>query len=214
VIQVFHCTEIGCGRENEDAFAVCRHPADTDVWLCVVADGMGGQPGGGPAARLACRTCVEGALAFPPHLLTRPETWVGLLQEADRAVANDPTAGFTTLVAMCVKRCLLAGASNGDSAAVMATHGRPTVQLTSRQAKNPPIGSGESWPMAFAAEVIQPWRVLVMTDGVWKYAGWDNVFRAAEAMQGPAILDVLRAAVRLQSGVYQDDFTLVVLQDR
>jgi serine/threonine protein phosphatase PrpC len=210
--RVAHCSEIGSGRENEDAFAVLDHPIDPTCLLCAVADGQGGQPRGGPAARLACQVCLDIAARTPPDRLLLPEVWAGILADVDQAVADDPSAGLTTVVGLCVTGDQVAGASNGDSAAVVACAGRPTRTLTERQFKNPPVGSGMVTAIGFSAALARPWTVLVMTDGVWKYAGWDKARACAEAGQGAAILDTLRDAVRLRSGVFPDDFTLVVVQ--
>jgi PPM family protein phosphatase len=207
------CTEIGDGRKNEDAFAVQPHPANPGCLLCAVADGQGGQPRGGPAARLACQVCLEAASRMPPDQLCRPAVWTDILGEVDRAVAADPRAGLTTLIGLCVTGEEVVGGSNGDSAAVLACAGRPTLTLTGRQAKDPPTGSGMATATAFHATFARPWTLLVMTDGVWKYAGWEKVRSCAEAGRGPAILDTLRGAVRLRSGAYPDDFTLVIVQD-
>jgi PPM family protein phosphatase len=211
--RVVTCTEMGDGRENEDAFAVQPHPADPGCLLCAVADCQGGQPRGGPAARQACQVCLEAASRSPPDQLRRPDVWAGILGEVDRAVAADPRAGLTTLIGLYMTGAEVVGGSNGDSAAVLACAGRPTVTLTERQVKNPPVGSGMAMATGFHAVLARPWTLLVMTDGVWKYAGWEKVRSCAEAGRGPAILDSLRGAVRLRSGTYPDDFTLVVVQD-
>src|SRR5688572_10509793 len=100
--RVAHCSEIGSGRENEDAFTVLDHPVDPAYLLCAVADGQGGQPRGGPAARLACQMCLDIAARTPPDRLLLPEVWAGILAEVDQAVADDPSAGLTTLVGLCV----------------------------------------------------------------------------------------------------------------
>lgn len=65
----------------------------------------------------------------------------------------------------------------------------------------------------FAAAVTEPWRVLVISDGVWKYVGWDRVVEIASRAHGPAVIAELQESARLpSSGRFQDDFTLVVLE--
>src|SRR5207249_2882281 len=125
----------------------------------------------------------------------------------------DPAAGLTTLIGLCVTSGEVVGAANGDSAAVLACASRPALMLTERQAKNPPIGSGMAAVTGFRAALARPWTLLLMTDGVWKYAGWDKVRACAAGADGEAIRDTLRTAVRLRSGAFPDDFTLVVVQD-
>src|SRR4051812_31992058 len=95
-------SEAGGHPENEDAFAVRQHPIDPGVWLCVLADGQGGQAGGGLAARLACRVVTDSAVALSPGRVDDPRAWSGILRKADEAVRADPAAGFTTLVGLCV----------------------------------------------------------------------------------------------------------------
>jgi PPM family protein phosphatase len=210
--RISHCTEIGCGRENEDAFAVQAHPADPNCLLCVVADGQGGQAGGGPAARLACRTCIELAAAVPVHRLWTADTWTKILTDVDRAVCADPAAGFTTLIGLSVVGGRVRGASVGDSAAMLACAGQPVRVLTERQIKDPAVGWGTAAAVGFGADLVAPWTLLVMTDGVWKYAGWEKLRISAASEQRSEIFDTLKAAVRLRSGAYPDDFTLVAVQ--
>ena len=68
-----------------------------------------------------------------------------------------------------------------------------------------PIATG------FTAEMIAPWKMLVMTDGVWKYAGWEWVRHSAAMTDSSEAMDALRAAARPRLGRFQDDFTLVVV---
>jgi len=205
-------SEPGGHTHNEDAFAVQAHPADASCLLCVVADGQGGQPGGGEAARLACRACIEAACALPPDRLFAPGAWLGLCRTGDEAVASDRAAGYTTLVALAVRGHALMGASSGDSAAVLGNGGRPGVILTARQRKNPPVGSGMADFVEFEAGLEAPWAVLVLTDGVWKYAGWEAVLGAVNGA-GEGALEALRRRATLPgSGGLQDDFTAVLVR--
>jgi hypothetical protein len=51
----------------------------------------------------------------------------------------------------------------------------------------------------------------MMSDGVWKYAGWGAIVAAAP--RGRALLGALQAQARLPgSGRFPDDFTLVLLE--
>lgn len=211
--QVFTYSEVGGHRVNEDAFAARPHPADPGRWLVVLADGQGGRAGGAQAARLACETALARAEACPPAEIADSFTWQALLVEADAAVAADPAAGLTTLIGLCVAADRVAGASCGDSAAFLLSAGVPTV-LTARQFKNPPAGSGDATFVPFEAELARPWRLLVMSDGVWKYAGWDKITAAAVRPGGPDVLAELQAAARLRgTGEFPDDFTLVLVED-
>ena len=90
--------------------------------------------------------------------------------------------------------------------------GTGTVDLTARQHKNPPVGSGVASPVTFAETPSPPWRLLVMTDGVWKYVGWERVIDAARREHACETVAELQHAARLPgSGLFQDDFTVVLL---
>ncbi|MGO8752924.1 MAG: hypothetical protein ACLQNE_43840 [Thermoguttaceae bacterium] len=53
-----------------------------------------------------------------------------------------------------------------------------------------------------------------MSDGVWKYTGWDRIEEAVLAVPGRQIIECLQAAARLpRSGQFADDFTVVVFDE-
>jgi PPM family protein phosphatase len=205
-------SEKGDHAVNEDVFDVRRHPADPDCWLCFVADGQGGRAGGERAARLACQAGADAALGLPPATLARPKTWIDVLQKADKTVNRDPEAGFTTLIGFCLTSDRLTGASCGDSALVASSANKRLQNLTDRQAKDPPVGSGFAQFVPFANKLAYPWTVLAMSDGVWKYVGWDRLIAAAGNHRAQPLIDALKSAARLRSGCFPDDFTVVVFE--
>jgi hypothetical protein len=204
-------SEVGGHAHNEDAFLLRPHPDDPHSYLCAVADGQGGQPGGGPAARCACETFlrIAGQATLAELMLLR--MWDDILGYVDRTVADDAEAGYTTLVAFCIAGGHLAGASCGDSGLVVAAAGQEPRILTTRQSKNPPVGSGAALFVPFSAALSPPWTVLAMTDGVWKYSGWDTVLQAAAGVPDEAIRSLRQRAGLPVTGALQDDFTLVAL---
>jgi hypothetical protein len=105
------------------------------------------------------------------------------------------------------------GASNGDSAALLLNPNQPEIILTARQHKNPPIGSGGATGVTFVSRLVPPWTLLALTDGVWKYVGWEAIGKVAKENRGGGILQALQALARLPSGGFQDDFTLVVFEN-
>lgn len=214
MMNVFSCSEPGGHPENEDAFEICPHPQDSNCHLGVIADGQGGRAGGRAAARLACKTFIESASRLSPQRLLQPRTWGRLLHTVDRTVCDHPVAGFTTLVVFLVHGRYLCGASCGDSGLAIVQAGSPGKILTARQLKNPPVGSGCAAFVDFASSLTHPWTVLGMTDGVWKYAGWDFILQAANGKNGAEIIEMLRDKTSLaRTGQFQDDFTLIVLQE-
>jgi hypothetical protein len=67
--------------------------------------------------------------------------------------------------------------------------------------------------VAFTAELSRPWRILVMSDGVWKYAGWDQVIEVGQEMRVQEISACLRNRASIgRNRTLQDDFTLVILE--
>ena len=62
-----------------------------------------------------------------------------------------------------------------DSIPVLLVNDGGAAVLTADQRKNPPVGSGAAVFTEFTAELGHGWRVLGLTDGVWKYVGWDRV---------------------------------------
>jgi hypothetical protein len=205
-------TEAGGHAVNEDAFAVRAHPADAGLLLCALADGQGGRAGGARAAALASRVTVEAASRLPPATAADPAAWAALLCEADAAVEADAEAGFSTLIGLALTHDTVVGASCGDSAAVAVSAGR-AVDLTRRQFKDPPVGCGAAIFVPFELRLAAPWAVLLVSDGVWKYGGWDRLFRLARAERGRGLVEALQAAARLPgSGRFPDDFTVVLCE--
>jgi len=173
---------------------------------------QGGRAGGARAAQLACQVGLDAALRLSPQSLASP-SWPGLLAQADRAVVAGSAAGFTTLVGLCVTDTHVCGASCGDSAVLALSTGDQPRELTRQQQKNPPVGSGEAVFAPFALDLTFPWKVLVMSDGVWKYAGWQRILDAARRESGATLLAALQSAARLPgSGRFPDDFTVVVFE--
>ena len=210
MISVSSFSEAGGHSVNEDAFDVRLHPSGSDCWLCFLADGQGGRSGGADAARIACSVAAEAASSQSPRTLAQPSSWADILQEADRAVFHDKDAGFTTLLGFCVASESLVGASSGDSAVLALPGGTSAIDLTRGQFKNPPVGSGAASFVPFSTRLVAPWSVLAMSDGVWKYVGWEQLSHAAESTRGKALLEMLQAFARSpRNGQFPDDFTLI-----
>ncbi len=214
MIKVFTVSEVGGHIANEDAFIVEQHPADPTCWICSLADGQGGRSGGGRAATIAVEAVAAFAKKQPSNLLVDGSIWNSFLAEADRIVAKDTIAGFTTLNGFCVSNERIVGSSNGDSAVALFNEKGECVELTRNQRKNPPIGSGFAATINFTAHLPDRWKVLAMSDGVWKYARWEQIIGSAKTLRGQKLVDTLLQSARLtRSGQLQDDFTLVLLQD-
>jgi serine/threonine protein phosphatase PrpC len=213
-MRVFTFSEAGGHPVNEDAFRAEPHPDDASLWLVLMADGQGGRSGGARAACVAVEAALEAARHTPPpRLREQPAAWRAILHHADEAVMADPDAGFASLVGFAAADdAVLTGASCGDSAVLVATDGATQI-VTDHQYKNPPCGSGEANFVPFHGAKSQRRSILAMTDGVWKYAGWDAVEEAACELHGQPLIDAIAGKARLPgSGGFPDDFTLLVLE--
>jgi serine/threonine protein phosphatase PrpC len=208
--EVFSYTCAGQQGENQDAFNFRCHPRNSSVILCALADGQGGRTGAAEAADLACRVCVEAAASHSIRELYARDTWIDILRKADHAVACEPRAGFTTLVAFCVTTERVCGGSCGDSAAILIRGRREGQILTAEQPKNPPTGSGKADYGYFQAALIRPWVLLAVSDGIWKYTGWEPLLQITHKQSEEQIVaDLLRRAAAPTSCQLQDDFTLL-----
>ncbi len=213
MIVYFAHTEPGGHEENQDRFEVRVIPGPPTSYACAVADGQGGQAGAAKAAATACQNCLDRSSSFRIDKLLSPSIWSSILPDADKAVADAEGAGYTTLIGFCLTETKLCGGSSGDSAVAVLNNGEPPRILTKHQMKNPPVGSRGAIFVPFSIELVHPWTVLVMTDGVWKYAGWDSIFAAASAETGDSIIHKLREKSALaRTGGLQDDFTFIVFQ--
>lgn len=210
MIEVHQFSEAGGHLRNEDILQVQKLPGH-EGFLCALADGQGGQIGAARAAGVACHSVIEHALSLPVPKLLAPANWIQILESADQAVSNDRQAGLTTLVAFCLVPNLICGGSCGDSAAALVLGNDERTILTERQRKNPPVGSGGASFTWFARKLGGTWTVLVMSDGVWKFASMQAVMNSAREKHGDEIIRDLLNKCRLPgSDALQDDFTLAI----
>lgn len=206
-------SEAGGHSDNQDVVLVRQHPARPDMTIALVADGQGGQSGGGRAAELACQTAWQLASEFDAERLLDPLAWAYLLRRVDLAVEQETTAGFATLVALEVTPNCVVGVSSGDSVSIAVVAGRAT-EVTAGQPKNPPVGSGNATGRTFNVPLVAPWCVALMTDGVWKFAGLDRVLALAQkATPNDLLAELQTTARRHGTGDYYDDFTLAVIDN-
>jgi hypothetical protein len=211
MIEVFHFSQAADHPRNEDRLHFRQLPDGQEGYVCALADGQGGQAGGARAASLACEICVAETLKLPVHKLFLPGMWGNILRKADEAVCHDRYSGLTTLVAFGLVPEFICGASCGDTELVVFQSEEEGEILTSRQSKNPAIGSGGAVITTFTKKLLQPWTVLALSDGVWKYAGFKSIREIGAQKHGDEIINTLLDLVKLPgSGGLQDDFTLAV----
>ncbi|MFI5381457.1 MAG: PP2C family protein-serine/threonine phosphatase [Tepidisphaerales bacterium] len=210
-MDVHRHSEPGGHRVNEDAIAVVPHPGRTDTLICALADGQGGQSGGARAAQVAVETCLEQARQCSPAKLLSPFTWQAIGPEVDQSVMRDPEAGFTTFVGLAVGPGFVVGASCGDSAGVLLL-GEKFVQLTGGQQKNPPIGSGTAYSSPFSARLDGPFKLLLMSDGVWKFTSWEQIAELCRRESGQELITAIRTATQKLDGRLMDDFSVILVE--
>lgn len=212
MIQTFTFSESGASHINEDAVSLKPHPSDSRIWLCALADGQGGRSGGFAAANLAVSHSITSARALSANQLADCSAWERVARQADIAVQNDPQAGLTTLVCLSISTDQVCGVSSGDSAALLLMNGKSMI-LTEKQAKNPPVGSGAAIFRCFSSPLVVPWKLMVMSDGVWKYLGWERLIALSQQSNRNDLISNLTDTVRsLHQGHFPDDFTVAVLQ--
>jgi PPM family protein phosphatase len=190
------------GGKSEDRILV-EHSASRI--LAVVADGAGGAGGGAAAAAMACSIAAQ-------RLRTQgsgsAEDWARCLYEADRAVVR--TGGQCTAVVVEISEGSVVGASVGDSGAWMLT-GKAIVDLTENQHRKPLLGSDEASPMGIGPIDLSG-RLLIATDGLFKYATESDIAQRATALSVNDAVDSLIAGVRLRGGALQDDVAIILIE--
>jgi len=174
--------------------------------VIVVADGAGGMGGGAGAAEAVVNTFR----ARHPTVTAITTTGYGAeaLLELDDELSAEPAGGQTTAVVLAIGQGLIVGASVGDSEAWLISN-RGYRALTAAQARTPLIGSGGAVPRAFKTSAM-PCRLLVATDGLFRYASPESVCGAARTPELDRATAALLDAVRLPSGALQDDVALVL----
>jgi len=196
-------TQVEKGDRDEDRIAIRRTPTGLVV---VVADGAGGVGGGANAAQSVC----ELVCGRPLDSGRSPEDWAAALQSADRLMSKSREGGLTTAVVLEVSGTVVFGASVGDSSAWMIGPAG-ILDLTRHQLRKPLLGNGEAVPVVFGPDFVEG-RLLVATDGLFKYAQRTELARRALAESVDDAVPALVDSVRLRSGALQDDVAVVLLE--
>ena len=184
----------------EDRVAVFTHEARTVV---VVADGAGGT-GAGEAAALAVIREVEAEYLN----IHSANEWAAFLREIDCRIGD----GESTAVVVDVRTIGIAGASVGDSRAVIVRDGTIS-ELTANQNRKPLIGSGMAEPVGFVCTPLDG-LLLLGTDGFFNYAKPDAILASIARSDFQTLPRKCIEMVRLPSGDYWDDVAVAVVRPR
>jgi serine/threonine protein phosphatase PrpC len=186
---------VPANRVGEDRAAAFTVP---NGQLLVLADGAGGTSGGAAAADAV----LARASVFSP---TSAPDCVHVLETVDRALAE---LGQTTAILLVVSAGRVFGASVGDSTAWLLD-GSHALDLTENQDRKPLLGSGRAKPAPFGPFDLRG-RVLLGSDGLFKYVDVDRIRDIATNLPLASVPDTLVAAARLPSGGLQDDIAIIV----
>ena len=204
-------SEAGESHINEDVVQVRPHPGNADILLCALADGQGGQTGGAAAARVAVEESLRLASSLFVRDMREEAIWYAVVGAADEAVCEDDAAGYCSLISLCISGQGIWGASSGDTGALLLSGGQD-ILLTEGQRKNPSVGSSAAYPVAFSARLQPGWTLLVVSDGVWKYVGWEQIACLVAENEGQALIAALcGAAWNANGGRLADDFSVALL---
>lgn len=203
-------TEAGGGKANQDYLVAERHPLAADTWICAIADGQGGRPEGDKASSIACRSVAEICRRTPSDHLAQPGAWMDILADANARVASG-TEGFTTLIGFAVGPDFICGASVGDSKLYFQPRGGEIIELTANQDKNPPCGVIGAYFAAFSTQLPEEGSVLLaVTDGVWKYAGYEAIQNVLKLETSTAAAEILLTAIRARGGQQLPDDVAII----
>jgi serine/threonine protein phosphatase PrpC len=211
-MKLFTHSEPGGHLTNEDAFGVLRFADDPVTLICALSDGQGGQTGGAAAAQTAVDSCLEKAQSYVIEELVKSNIWQAIGETVDRNVSFNPEAGYATFIGLVLTSSFVIGISNGDSAVALFLNDQ-FVLLTEQQHKNPPVGSGTARLAPFSARLNPPWKLLLMSDGVWKVIGWETIIKRCGADSGQELIPSLReVAAKNSGGTLPDDFSLILIE--
>jgi len=206
-LETYHIT-LPASAKGEDRVDILR--LDCGV-VMVVADGVGGRPGGGEAATLLVENVVNYFVTADYDMddlaLTR------LLTEMDQALADDENAGETTAVVAVVTDDGITGASVGDSDAYLIL---PTSEYKLTYGRRKPyLGYGAAYPEPFNAE-LRDGTLLLASDGLWKYADLDKICAIVRSpdLSLEEIARHLVDAARIPNGSLWDDVAIALCRER
>lgn len=197
-------------RVNEAAAGASQDFVETldlgGTVIAALADGAGGIGGGAAAAQTAVRLALEAARRINPR---DASAWSAVLVEIDAELEAHPDAGETTLVVAAVWDRGIAGASVGDSGALLIRDG--VSDLTAGQHRRPLLGSGMAVSVPFAASG-EGGVLLLASDGLLHYAPTEAIVKLVRDLEPEQAVRALVESVRLPSGALWDDTSVLMIR--
>lgn len=177
-----------------------------DRIVLVVADGAGGMGGGAEAAQFACDRVKHFARATPGN----SGAWVERLRAIDQTLSGSQHGGQSTVVVAEIWNGQVCGASVGDSRTWLIDLKDGVLDLTACQQRKPLLGSGLARPCGFGPIALNRRRLLLASDGLFRYAAQNKILAVVAANEFPQAPSLLTDFVRLPNGELHDDVAIVL----
>ena len=174
--------------------------------VLIVADGAQGQQGGVAADIVVAYVKSHARKIADASSFRDCEQ---MLAGVDQAIVRSNCGGLTTAVLIVLQSAFIVGASVGDSEAHLVRQD-DVMDLTAQQPRRPFLGSGSASPAGFGPIAFE-WRLLVATDGLFKYGAADLRERIARTAPFDEVASRLIESVRLRNGRLQDDVAVHVV---
>ncbi len=174
--------------------------------ILVLADGAGGLSGGAKAAEFAVES-VKKRVTGPVD----SEQLCTFLTAIDREMSASRNFGETTCVVVILSEKGIAGASIGDSGALVLSQSG-VDDLTRNQIRKPFLGSGRADPTGFRRSCLDG-TLVVASDGLLKYTSQEKIAETAAGSDLDQAANKLIDLVRYKSGALPDDVSILLVRE-
>ena len=174
--------------------------------VLVLADGAGGLNGGAKAAEFVVESVKERVTGSVDS-----EQLCTFLTALDREMSASGTFGETTCVVVILSEKGIAGASIGDSGALMFSQSG-VDDLTRNQIRKPFLGSGRADPIGFKRSCLDG-TLLMASDGLLKYTSQEKIAETAAGSDLDQAVNKLIDLVRYKSGALPDDVSILLVRE-
>ena len=175
-----------------------------DSATVVLADGSGGISGGGEAADYVVNELVK--KEYPQQAVVLMDE----LLRIDSELMQTPLLGESTVILITLEENQFTGAAVGDSEIYQFSSGE-LINLAEHKEPKPALGSTGCFPATFQGD-LQAGRVLICSDGLWKYSGIEKIKASLKEPNLEVAADSLLECAKLPNGKLQDDVSLIVVQ--